>query len=171
MRLWSISPHYLDRQGLLAVWREGLLAQKVLQGETKGYKNHPQLERFRNVYNPAKGLNPLYYLGLYLLDIIKEADGRGYSFDIEKIKHIPTKPREYQLTVTTGQLDYEFKLLQNKLLFGRENLSALPKYIENHRLFLEHNKNWMDNIGEIIIPHPLFKVIEGDIEKWERIKR
>ena len=135
------------------------------------YKNHPQLERFRNVYNPAKGLNPLYYLGLYLLDIIKEADGRGYSFDIEKIKHIPTKPREYQLTVTTGQLDYEFKLLQNKLLFGRENLSALPKYIENHRLFLEHNKNWMDNIGEIIIPHPLFKVIEGDIEKWERIKR
>ncbi len=47
MRLWSLHPKYLDRQGLLAVWREGLLAQKVLQGKTKGYKNHPQLKRFQ----------------------------------------------------------------------------------------------------------------------------
>jgi hypothetical protein len=29
---------------LVAVWREGLLAQAVLQGKTNGYKNHPQLD-------------------------------------------------------------------------------------------------------------------------------
>jgi hypothetical protein len=34
MRLWSLHPKHLDRQGLLAVWREGLLAQEVLRGET-----------------------------------------------------------------------------------------------------------------------------------------
>jgi len=31
MRLWTIHPKYLDRQGLLALWREALLAQKVLR--------------------------------------------------------------------------------------------------------------------------------------------
>jgi hypothetical protein len=32
MRLWSLHPRYLDAKGLQAVWREGLLAKKVLQG-------------------------------------------------------------------------------------------------------------------------------------------
>ena len=43
MRLWSLHPKYLDKLGLLGLWRESLLAQKVLLGKTKGYKNHPQL--------------------------------------------------------------------------------------------------------------------------------
>ena len=43
MRLWSIHPRYLDSMGLVALWREALLAQAVLRGETKGYKFHPQL--------------------------------------------------------------------------------------------------------------------------------
>jgi len=30
MRLWSLHPRYLDAKGLVALWREGLLAQKVL---------------------------------------------------------------------------------------------------------------------------------------------
>nr|WP_253280607.1 pyrimidine dimer DNA glycosylase/endonuclease V [Arcanobacterium phocae] len=47
MRLWSIRPSQLDRAALIAGWREGLLAQKVLAGLTKGYRHHPQLERFR----------------------------------------------------------------------------------------------------------------------------
>ena len=46
MRLWSLHPKYLDIKGLVACWREGLLARKVLLDQTKGYKNHPQLIRF-----------------------------------------------------------------------------------------------------------------------------
>lgn len=43
MRLWSLHPQYLDAKGLVALWREGLLAQAVLAGQTRGYKRHPQL--------------------------------------------------------------------------------------------------------------------------------
>ena len=32
MRLWSLHPCYLDPAGLVAVWREGLLARAVLRG-------------------------------------------------------------------------------------------------------------------------------------------
>ena len=49
MRLWSVHPLHLDRQGLTACWREALLAQAVLAGRTRGYRAHPQLERFREV--------------------------------------------------------------------------------------------------------------------------
>ena len=65
MRLWSLHPKYLDTKGLLALWREGLLAQKVLAGKTKGYKNHPQLDRFKAHGSPRKAI------GRYLLDIWK----------------------------------------------------------------------------------------------------
>ena len=41
MRLWSLHPAHLDRQGLIACWREALLAQKVLAGLTTGYRSHP----------------------------------------------------------------------------------------------------------------------------------
>ncbi|MGA2330816.1 MAG: pyrimidine dimer DNA glycosylase/endonuclease V [Syntrophales bacterium] len=46
MRLWSLHPGYVDARGLVALWREGMLARKVLQHQTKGYKNHLQLHRF-----------------------------------------------------------------------------------------------------------------------------
>ena len=36
MRLWSVHPQHLDVRGLVALWREGLLARKVLLGETNG---------------------------------------------------------------------------------------------------------------------------------------
>jgi hypothetical protein len=29
-RIWSLHPKYLDARGLVALWREGLLAQAVL---------------------------------------------------------------------------------------------------------------------------------------------
>jgi len=47
LRLWSIHPKYLDYKGLVAVWREGLLAKRVLMGETKEYRDHPQLLRLK----------------------------------------------------------------------------------------------------------------------------
>lgn len=146
MRLWSISPKYLDTKGLVALWREGLLAQKVLLGETKGYKNHPQLERFKK--------EDIKVLGYYLSIIWHESKERGYNFDINKI---PEMVSTKQLTVTRGQLEYEFKHL------GRKLIERCPdKYLENME------KCGTTNID--IEPHPLFKVIEGNVETWEKIK-
>lgn len=102
MRLWSIHPKYLDRKGLLAVWREGLLAKKVLEGKTKGYTRHPQLERFRG----KPGL-----IERYLLEVWKEAERRGYKFDSGKIG----RPGKSLGSVTEGQLGWEFAWLKKKL--------------------------------------------------------
>lgn len=65
MRLWSIHPKYLDRIGLIALWREAILAQKVLKGETKGYRHHPQLIRFKSHCDPEGAI------GKYLLEVWK----------------------------------------------------------------------------------------------------
>ena len=81
MRLWSIAPEYLDRVGLIALWREGLLAQKVILGETTGYKNHPQLERFNKTSDPAGSI------ASYLLEIYRESQNRGFKFDRKKIEN------------------------------------------------------------------------------------
>jgi hypothetical protein len=56
MRLWSVHPSLLDPKGLVALWREGLLAQKVLQGRTTGYRSHPQLHRFRQSGEPLAAI-------------------------------------------------------------------------------------------------------------------
>ena len=104
MRLWSLHPSYLDRQGLLACWREGLLARKVLLGHTKGYRNHPQLQRFKARADALSALDG------YLLGIFEESLRRGYSFDRSKIGDCPI---ELKLTVTDGQLKYELEHLKN----------------------------------------------------------
>ena len=79
MRLWTIQPRYLDTKGLLAAWREALLAQQVLQHKTRGYRNHPQLQRFRACQNPAASI------ARYLRGIHDEAVARSYNFDSTKI--------------------------------------------------------------------------------------
>ena len=79
MRIWSIHPKYLDSGGLVALWREGLLAQHVLDGKTKGYKNHPQLYRFKETDNPSHTINQ------YLTIVYLEAKDRGYNFNQAKI--------------------------------------------------------------------------------------
>ena len=100
MRLWSISPEYLDPVGLVALWREGLLAQKVLLGLTKGYRNHPQLLRFR------RSPDPVLYIGTYLYYVYEEARRRGYGFSLAKVKTYDVEVE--RLPVSVGQLDYEF---------------------------------------------------------------
>ncbi|MDD2891627.1 MAG: pyrimidine dimer DNA glycosylase/endonuclease V [Candidatus Gracilibacteria bacterium] len=142
MRLWSLHPCYLDRQGLLAVWREGLLAQKVLQNRTKGYKNHPQLMRFRT------SENPLGAIGYYLREIVQEAKNRGYVFDSSKIGTIDEVTK---IPVTRGQIRYEQDHLARKLLI--RDSCRVP--------FLKQ---------EPYLLHPLFFEVEGDIEEWELIK-
>ena len=71
MRLWSLHPKYLDKLGLLGLWRESLLAQKVLLGKTRGYRNHPQLIRFKRTSDP------ILYIGTYLYYVYLEGKGRG----------------------------------------------------------------------------------------------
>src|SRR4051812_16681587 len=106
MRLWSLHPSFLDQKGLVALWREALLAQKVLRGLTKGYRFHPQLHRFR------ESKTPVTTISAYLWVVHDEASGRGYSFDSSKIA---TKRWPRTLAVTQGQLDFELGHLKRKL--------------------------------------------------------
>ena len=105
LRLWSIHPKYLDCKGLVAVWREGLLAKKVLEGKTKGYRNHPELDRFKSHKEPLKAINT------YLLYIWKEAKRRCYSFDKNKIGKELTKSK---IKIGMEHIDMEFSLLKAK---------------------------------------------------------
>ncbi len=144
MRLWSISPKYLDVKGLVAVWREGLLAQKVLKGETKGYKHHPQLKRFKNVSDSVSAISSyLYYIYL-------ESKKRNYNFNFKKIDPSFEKFSE-KIIVTDGQLEYEFKHLKTKLR------------VRDKVLF-----NKLANISKVEA-HPIFKIENGDICFWEKI--
>lgn len=140
MRLWSVHPKYLDPQGLVAVWREGLLAQAVLLGHTRGYRQHPQLLRFRAMPTPIQAL------GTYLQGIVNEATTRGYNFDLGKIY---ATNDEIRMTVTRGQLEYEFAHLRAKLQ--------------------KRSPQWLENIGQMNAPHPMFRIVEGVIEDWERV--
>jgi hypothetical protein len=142
MRLWTVNPRYLDVKGLLAAWREALLAQKVLEDRTKGYKSHPQLKRFR-----ASG-DAIGAIATYLRAIQSEAHRRGYSFSEEKINPAHFNGR---IDCTRGQLLYEWNHLKKKL-----RLRDAQKYSE------------IESIAEPE-PHTLFNIIEGDIEDWEVI--
>jgi len=143
MRLWSLDPKYLDRQGLLAVWRESLLAKRVLEGRTRGYKKHPQLARFYSTKNP------LLYINTYLFYIHQEALKRGYNFSVDKINFPITKAK---IRVRQEQLNYEFRHLLGKLK------------IRNRVLYQDLLKQ------KKITPNSLFKPVSGPIESWEKIK-
>lgn len=139
MRLWSLHPRHLDTRALVACWREGLLAYHVLQGKTKGYKNHPQLDRFKDTENPV------YFLECYLHGICDEADARGYKFDRTKLK--PIDGEWVKISLTRGQLVYETDHLYKKIL------QRAPKE--------------MSRLDGEIFTHPIFVLIDGGIEKWE----
>lgn len=143
MRLWTIHPRYLDTKGLLALWREGLLAQKVLKGETRGYTNHPQLSRFKSSSDPVGAI------ASYLRVVQREADDRGYQFNAEKIA-----PGLFGgvIPCTRGQLLYEWRHLKEKL-----RTRDAGRYSE------------FECIAEPSA-HPIFKIIEGEVEAWEVLK-
>lgn len=143
MRLWTLHPKYLDSKGLVALWREGLLAQAVISGRTKGYKHHPQLIRFLQTPDPAQ------YVSAYLIAVHAESIRREFQFDpgkIDQTAHVP------QLTVTIGQLEYEWRHLTAKLE------ARAP--------------SWLTHISGVLVPepHPLFRVIKGDIAPWEVVR-
>lgn len=142
MRIWSLHPQYLDAKGLVALWREALLARHVLEGKTRGYKNHPQLRRFREAEHPV---GCIY---IYLSAVYHEALNRGYRFDFKKINR-DNEPGK--LNVTSGQVKYERTHLLKKLRLRDPN-----KYNELKQI-------------EVLSTNPLFHVIDGEIEDWEII--
>ena len=141
MRLWSIHPQHLDRQGLTALWREALLAQAVLAGRTRGYTRHPQLERFRETPEP------LGALAAYLDVVREEATSRGYSYDPARVDAVPRWTGTVE--VTTGQVELEWAHLLAKLQVRS------PERYEVQRL-------------RAPVPHPLFEVVAGPVASWER---
>lgn len=166
MRIWSLHPSLLDRRALVACWRETLLAQKVLRGLTRGYTNHPQLIRFRA--HPQ----PLEAVAAYLSGLADEADARGYSFNRALIgageeksagKNSTDKAENpyasvARIPVPLGQLEYELAFLQHKVA-GRD-----PEW--EHQL-----RERIAARGELAAcAHPLFEVVPGAIEPWEKTK-
>ena len=171
MRLWSVHPRYLDRQGLTAAWREALLAQKVLTGTTRGYRNHPQLVRFTppgwpppptaraarvpgtayvpdpRPVAPPEPRDPGPAITTFLHGIADEAAARGYTFDRAKVLH-PPEPG-LRLEVTDGQLAHEWGHLRAKLaerspeVLARWSGVAVPD------------------------PHPMLVVTPGPVAPWE----
>ena len=139
MRLWSLHPELLDRAALVAGWREGLLAQAVLAGRTKGYRSHPQLERFRAAADPVTAVIT------YLTALREEATRRGYRFDATRLEG--PADGSVRIPVTTGQLAFELEHLRAKVRV------RAPE--------------WEARLGEPL-PHPMFEVVEGVIESWER---
>jgi hypothetical protein len=162
MRIWSLHPRLLDGKGLVACWRETLLAQKVLAGETKGYRNHPQLQRFRATADPMAAI------GAYLCGVEAEALSRGYAFNAglirvkaELVAGCEPGTLAPPVPVTVGQLRYEFEHLMAKLAVRDPahalvlaGLTELPGIISDPAYVPE--------------PHPLFTVVDGPVEVWER---
>lgn len=141
MRLWSIHPKYLDSRGLVALWSEAVLAQKILRGGTKAFKNHPQLARFKTHPHPRKAIAD------YLTEVWRESTRRHYNFQKTKIGKGGSTHR---IPVQEGQLEHEFQLLLAKLR------KRDPERYQELRSVTKTE------------PHPLFEVVEGEIEEWER---
>ncbi|MCA0158870.1 pyrimidine dimer DNA glycosylase/endonuclease V [Tsukamurella sp. M9C] len=145
MRIWSVHPRYLDRQALIACWRETLLAQAVLAGRTKGYTRHPQLERFRATPDP------LAAVGAYLAALADEADARGYNFDRTRIDEPDATVAP--IDVTDGQLDLEWAHLTAKLKTRSPEVAERWTAVESPE------------------QHRSFRTVPGPVEPWERAER
>ena len=146
MRLWSLDPDLLDRAALVAGWREGLLAQKVLRGLTTGYRSHPQLERFRSLDDPVAGI------ATWLDALADAADARGYRFDRTRIA-VPADGA--RIPLTTGQLELEWAHLSAKVE-ARD-----PEWLGR-----------LDDQGPgTPRPHPMFDLVPGPVAAWERAPR
>lgn len=141
MRIWTLHPKYLDPAGLTALWREALLARQVLLNRTRGYRHHPQLERFRSLERPVAAINT------YLEGVYREAVARGYRFDRTKTG---TARIAVPIMATAGQLAFEWSHIREKLE--------------------RRNPKWLSSVGETGTPeaHPLFRIVEGPVQEWER---
>jgi len=141
MRLWTVHPRFLDPKGLVAAWREALLAQQVLAGRTKGYRHHPQLVRFN------AQADPLAAIATFLAGLADEAQRRGYHFDAARISRRRFRGR---ISETSGQLLHEWDHLKAKLRRRAPQMACQFRGIA------------------IPEPHPLFRIVPGKARPWER---
>ncbi len=139
MRLWTLHPRHLDSLGLVAVWREALLAKAVLQHRTRGYRNHPQLTRFRDHPRPVAAINT------YLAGVLVEARRRGYRFDARKARGPRTSVR---IRASSGQLAYEWSHLLEKLCRRAPQVYRAAQ-------------------DEQPSAHELFRLTRGPVARWE----
>ncbi len=142
MRLWTLHPRYLDTRGLVALWREALLAQAVLRGQTRGYRRHPQLARFRAA--PA----PVAMIAAYLRVVQAEGTRRGFRLDAGRIAragHVAPRP------TTRGQMMYEWRHLMDKLSQRDPARFRVLRRIRRPSA------------------HPLFHVVAGGVAAWEKV--
>ena len=142
MRLWTLHPRYLDPKGLVAGWREALLAQKVLRGATRGYRHHPQLARFQAQRDPRAAI------AAFLWGLAREAERRGYHFDTTKISR---RVQRGKISETAGQLHYEWSHLKKKLRARAPAFARLCRGIARPDA------------------HPLFRIVPGKVRSWEKI--
>jgi hypothetical protein len=143
MRLWTVHPRYLDSVGLVALWREALLARMVLLNRTTGYRHHPQLRRFREQRNPVACINS------YLASVYEEACRRGYRFDRSKLGRARVSGT---LPETSGQLAYEWRHLMRKLDARSPSVAREGSSVRRPA------------------PHPLFRIVPGRVRDWERAR-
>jgi hypothetical protein len=144
LRLWTIHPRYLDARGLVAVWREALLARAVLRGRTRGYTAHPQLLRFRSARDPLAAID------VYLAALADEAAARGYRFDRRKLGS--SSRRRLAIEETKGQLRVEWRHLRAKLR--------------------RRAPDWLRRWRGVAAPeaHPLFRLVPGPVRPWEKAR-
>lgn len=140
MRLWSLHPRYLDSKGLVALWREALLARAVLRNRAAGYRHHPQLDRFRAHPSPVAAINA------YLAGVYAEACRRGFRFDATRILGPRTTRR---IVVARGQLDFEWAHLRKKLRARAPTAYRATRALRP-------------------AAHPIFRVTAGPVSDWER---
>ena len=145
MRLWTLHPQYLDAQGLVALWREALLAQAVLSGQTRGYHNHPQLLRFKQQPDPVASL------ASYLQAVHAESVVRGYRFDASKISTSAKLGAIPSIAASSGQIAYEWQHLLTKL------------QQRSHQIF-RHVQN-----TDPVVLHPMFHAEPGPVATWEKV--
>jgi len=141
MRLWTLHPRYLDAKGLVAAWREALLAQKVLRGRTRGYRHHPQLARFQAHPRPGAAI------AAFLAGLAAEARRRGYRFDASKIGRRRLRGR---IAETRGQLLHEWRHLRAKLRRRAPDVYRRVRPITRPGA------------------HPLFRIVPGGVREWEK---
>ena len=140
MRLWSLHPSILDRAALVACWREGLLAQRVLTGTTRGYTRHPQLERFRATDDPLDAI------GHFLMSVRVTATARGYAFDVTRV--LRPDAASPGIIVTTGQLAFELDHLRRKVVV--------------------RDPSWLPRLPAVATASPTLVEVPGEVEPWER---
>lgn len=153
MRLWSIHPKYLDPSGFGGLWNESNIASKCLYGQTDTWKrknawiNHSQLDRFKFHFNPKSAIS------FYRLIVFADSLRRSYNYNIRLIQPLENIPD--RIPVTEGQVLYEFTELYRRIE------KRCPAYIPVIQEYIEKSG------GEIDV-HPLFYVVNGVIEPWEK---